>query len=120
MYVYLFYILIRLMLLRLCSQHYFILVMNSVTIIIIIITIIIIIIIIIVTIIIIIIIMSSTIPESFAERIPGQHTQRSAEGVTLMTVLNLSCVMLCSFSSFNSSISIICFVTVSVHFMLFP
>ena len=31
MYVYLFYIFIRLMLLRLCSQHYFILVMNPVT-----------------------------------------------------------------------------------------
>ena len=31
MYVYLFYIFIRLMLLRLCSQHYLILVMNPVT-----------------------------------------------------------------------------------------
>ena len=31
MYVYLFYTFIRLMLLRLCSQHYFILVMNPVT-----------------------------------------------------------------------------------------
>ena len=64
---------------------------------------------------------SSTIPESSAECIPGQHTQPSAEGVTLMTVLNLSCVMLCNFSSLNSSISIICFVTVSIRFyMLFP
>ena len=31
MYVYLFYTFIRLMLLRLCSQHYFMLVMNPVT-----------------------------------------------------------------------------------------
>ena len=31
MYVYLFYTFIRLMLLRLCSQHYFILMMNPVT-----------------------------------------------------------------------------------------
>ena len=29
---------------------------------------------------------SSTIPESSAECIPGQHTQRSAEGVTLSLV----------------------------------
>ena len=35
-----------------------------------------------------------------------------------MTVLNLSCPMLCNFFSLNSSISIICFVTVSIRFMI--
>ena len=60
----------------------------------------------------------STIPENNAEHIPAQHTEWSAEGVTLMTVLNLACAMLCNFFSLNSSISIICFVTVSIRFMI--